>query len=73
MTSTVTFADRQTTRTGSHANQIIVLDHTDIVVDGSPVHTITWVPALLRRIEREGWTRTEYAARIASRYVGARS
>ena len=65
---TITTIDRQTIRTGSHAHQVYVTDHTDIYANGKRVDCITWGSALLRRLERKNETREEYVARIASRY-----
>jgi hypothetical protein len=50
-----------------------VVERTDIVVDDEVVFTITWVAALLRRMEREGWAKQDYIERIAARYTGGRA
>lgn len=64
----ISFTHRSRTSVGSHADQVSFFEMTDIVVDGARTHSIVWNPALLRRLEREGITREEYANRIADRY-----
>lgn len=70
--ATITTTDHATTRhhTGG-GKQPTTMEHTDLLVDGEIVTTITWVPALLRRMKRNGWTRADYIARIAGRFVDA--
>ena len=73
-TASFTTEDRTTTRHHTGGGQEpTVTDYTDILVGGQVVFTITWVAALLRRMEREGWTKQDYIERIAARYTGGRA
>lgn len=64
---TITTVNRTHT-TRPRVGQPLTYDFTDIHIDGLLVHTIKWVPALLRRLEREGWSREDFVSRIARKY-----
>lgn len=70
MTSALTLIERTTTKHHTGGGRTpTVIDHTEVYSGDKQLVVISWTGAVLRRLEREGWTKQQYVERIAARYL----